>query len=120
MADQYTKDHPNVKINITVLDNQAFKDKLATVMQSGSPPDLFQSWGGGVLKQYADAGLVQDLTSAVKENGWGDSISPGALGLYSADGKVWGIPWDAGMVGFWYNKDLFKKAGIDNPPCHMG
>lgn len=117
LADAYMKEHPNVKINITVLDNQAFKDKLATVMQSGSPPDLFQSWGGGVLKQYADAGLVQDLTGAMKQNGWGDSISPGALGLYSVDGKVYGVPWDAGMVGFWYNKDLFKKAGIDNPPA---
>lgn len=117
LADQYMKDHPNVKVNITVLDNQAFKDKLATVMQSGNPPDLFQSWGGGVLKQYADAGLVQDLTAAMKQNGWGDSISSGALGLYSADGKVYGVPWDAGMVGFWYNKDLFKKAGIDNPPA---
>lgn len=117
MADDYMKDHPNVKINITVLDNQAFKDKLATVMQSGNPPDLFQSWGGGVLKQYADAGLVQDLTDAVKKNGLVDQLSPGAVGLYSADGKIYGIPWDAGMVGFWYNKDLFKKAGIDAPPA---
>ncbi len=116
LADDYMKDHPNVKINITVLENQAFKDKLATVMQSGSPPDLFQSWGGGVLKQYADAGLVQDLTDAMKKDGWGDSLSGGALTLYSADGKIYGVPWDAGMVGFWYNKDLFKKAGIDTPP----
>src|SRR5437879_6433079 len=41
LAKQYTKAHPNVKINITVLENQAFKQKLTTVMQSGSPPDLF-------------------------------------------------------------------------------
>lgn len=117
MADDYVKAHPNVKINITVLDNQAFKDKLTTVMQSGSPPDLFQSWGGGVLKEYADAGLVQDLTDPLKKNGLADQLSPGALTLYSADGKIWGIPWDAGLVGFWYNKDLFKKAGIDAPPA---
>lgn len=117
MADDYTAQHPNVKINITVLENQAFKDKLATVMQSGNPPDLFQSWGGGVLKQYADAGLVQDLTDSLKKNGLADQLSPGALGLYSADGKIYGIPWDAGMVGFWYNKDLFAKAGITTPPA---
>ena len=28
-------------------------------MQSGNPPDLFQSWGGGTLAQQVDAGLVQ-------------------------------------------------------------
>ena len=31
---------------------------------AGSPPDLFQSWGGGVLKQQVDAGLVKDITAA--------------------------------------------------------
>ena len=109
--------HPNVKVNITVLENEAFKQKLATAMQSGSPPDIFQSWGGGVLSQYADAGLVQDLTPAMQKDGWGDSISAGPLSLYTVKDKVYGVPWDAGMVGFWYNKDLFKKAGIESPPA---
>ena len=53
LANAYVKDHPNVSIEITVLENEAFKAKLATAMQSGNPPDLFQSWGGGVLSQYA-------------------------------------------------------------------
>ena len=25
------------------------------------------------------------------------------------------MPWNVGMVGFWYNKDLFTQAGIDAP-----
>ena len=40
-------------IEITVLENEAFKQKLTTAMQSGDPPDIFQSWGGGVLYEYA-------------------------------------------------------------------
>jgi raffinose/stachyose/melibiose transport system substrate-binding protein len=86
-------------------------------MQSGSPPDIFQSWGGGVLKQYGDAGLVQDLTPALAENGWGDSFQPGPLSLYTFDGQTFGVPWNAGMVGFWYNKNLFEQAGIAQPPA---
>lgn len=116
LATTYVKSHPNVSIEITVLENQAFKDKLVTVMQSGNPPDLFQSWGGGVLTQYAQAGLIQDLTGALQQNGWGDSFQPAPLGLYKVGDKYYGVPWDAGMVGFWYNKALFKKAGIDAPP----
>jgi raffinose/stachyose/melibiose transport system substrate-binding protein len=117
LANAFVQDHPDVSIEITVLENEAFKAKLATAMQSGSPPDIFQSWGGGVLKQYADAGLVQDLTPSFQENNWGASFQPGPLSLYTFDGKSYGVPWNAGMVGFWYNKALFKQAGIDAPPA---
>jgi raffinose/stachyose/melibiose transport system substrate-binding protein len=117
LANTFVKDHPDVSIEITVLENEAFKAKLATAMQSGSPPDIFQSWGGGVLKQYAEAGLVQDLTPSFQENNWGASFQPGPLSLYTFEGKTYGVPWNAGMVGFWYNKALFKQAGIDAPPA---
>jgi raffinose/stachyose/melibiose transport system substrate-binding protein len=117
LANAFVQQHPDVSIEITVLENEAFKAKLATAMQSGSPPDIFQSWGGGVLKQYADAGLVQDLTPSLPDNNWGASFQPGPLSLYTFDGKTYGVPWNAGMVGFWYNKTLFKQAGIDAPPA---
>lgn len=117
LANDFVAKNPDVSIEITVLENEAFKSKLATSMQSGSPPDIFQSWGGGVLKQYADAGLVQDLTPALGQNGWGESFNSGPLSLYTFDGKSYGVPWNAGMVGFWYNKALFEQAGIAQPPA---
>ena len=49
-AKEYMAAHPNVKINITVLENEAFKSKLTTTMQGGKVPDIFQSWGGGTLQ----------------------------------------------------------------------
>src|SRR5690242_13373688 len=63
LADDYVAANPNVEIEITVLENEAFKQKIATAMQSGEPPDVFQSWGGGVLFEYADAGLVKDISA---------------------------------------------------------
>ncbi|GHO76822.1 ABC transporter substrate-binding protein [Ktedonobacter sp. SOSP1-85] len=116
LAKQYTKDHPNVKINITVLENQAFKQKLTTVMQSGSPPDLFHTWGGGVLFQYAKAGLVQDIGSYFQDD-WGKSFDQGVLNsVYSDGGKYYAVPVDNGAIAFWYNKALFAKAGITKTP----
>jgi len=115
VADAYMADHPNVAIEITVMDNEQFKQKLATVMQSGEPPDLFQSWGGGVMNAYAEGGLLKDITSDI-EGEWKDSFAPGPLAVYSYNGKQYGVPWDMGMVGFWYNKALFAQAGIDAPP----
>jgi len=117
-ADDYMATHPNVDIQITVLENEAFKTKLTTVMQSGEPPDIFQSWGGGVMNDYANAGLLQDITPALDADGgaWRNTFATGALGVYAYKGENYGVPWDMGMIGFWYNKELFAKAGIATPP----
>jgi raffinose/stachyose/melibiose transport system substrate-binding protein len=117
LARTYVAQHPNVSISITVLENQEFKTRLAAAMRAGTPPDIFHSWGGGVLKQYGEAGLAQDLTPALAENGWGKSFHAGPLSLYTFNGKAYGVPADAGLVGFWYNKALFKQAGIEEPPA---
>ena len=114
VADAYTAAHPNVKINITVLENEAFKTKLATQIQAGDIPDLFQSWGGGIMAAQADAGALKDITSDIAS--WKDTINPGALSIYQYNGKQYGVPWDMGMIGFWYNKDAFTKAGITAVP----
>src|SRR5690606_12264235 len=105
-----------LQIEITVLENEAFKSKLATSMQSGEPPDVFQSWGGGVLYEYANAGLVRDITEQLAQDGWGGSFVPSALALYGQDGQTFGVPWRTGMIGVWYRKSLFEQAGIEAPP----
>jgi raffinose/stachyose/melibiose transport system substrate-binding protein len=112
---QYEADHPNVKINVTVLENEAFKSKLTTTMQGGKVPDIFQSWGGGTLKEQADAGLVKDITEPTQA--WIGDLNPAGVGLYQIDGKQYGVPFNLGMVGVWYRKSLFEKAGIDGPPA---
>ena len=37
--------------------------------------------------------------------------------MANIDGKQYGLPYNFGMVGFWYNKDLFEQAGIAAPPA---
>ena len=115
-ADAYMKLHPDVQVQITVLENEAFKSKLTTVMQSGSPPDLFHSWGGGTMAEYAKAGLLKDISKSVKGTAFGNSMAPGGWQVYSYDGKNYGAPFDMGAITFWYNKDLLAKAGYNTFP----
>ena len=114
-ADEFMEANPHVTINITVMENEAFKAALQTNLQAGDVPDLFQSWGGGGLREQVDAGLVQDITEL--SSGFIGNLTEGAVGLYQVDGAQYGIPFNLGMVGFWYNKDLFAQAGIDAPPA---
>ena len=78
IADEFTAANPRCRpIEITVLENEAFKTKLTTAMQAGDPPDVFQSWGGGVLYQYAEAGLVRDITDAPRDGRLGRVVQSG-------------------------------------------
>ena len=115
LAKEYQASHPGVTIKITPLENEAFKAKLTTVTQAGNPPDIFQTWGGGVLQQQVDAGLVKDLTADVEP--WIGNLTEPSRQPYQIDGKTYGVPFDHGMVGFWYNKALFAKAGVSAPPA---
>lgn len=115
MARQFEAAHPGVTIEITPLENEAFKTKLTTVIQAGDPPDIFHTWGGGVLAQQADAGMVKDLTDGV--GAWRDTLIPTALDSYTVDQKTYASPVDTGMVGFWYNKELLERAGLSAPPA---
>jgi raffinose/stachyose/melibiose transport system substrate-binding protein len=115
LADEYTAEHPNVTIDIQVNENEAFKTKLTTLLQQGDVPDLFQTWGGGGLRQQVEAGLVKDITADIAS--WKDTINAGALSMYEVDGKNYGIPFDLGLVGFWYNTKSFEDAGITTPPA---
>jgi len=121
LADAYTKLHPNVTFDITPLENEAFKSKLVTVMQAGDPPDLFHSWGGAVLWTYAKAGLTRNIAPQLTADSstWkGSFAAQSALELYGQNGAYYGVPFDWGAVGVFYNKALFKKAGLDpdKPP----
>jgi raffinose/stachyose/melibiose transport system substrate-binding protein len=115
LAKQYHTQHPDITIKITALENEAYKAKLTTVTQSGGAPDIFHTWGGGVLQQQVQAGLVKDITGDIAS--WSDTLSPISKQPYQLDGKTYAVPFDIGMVGFWYNKALFKKAGIAAPPA---
>ncbi|MGI5486798.1 extracellular solute-binding protein [Microtetraspora malaysiensis] len=114
-AKAYEAAHPNVTIKNVPIENEAFKAKIATATQSGKAPDIYATWGGGVLQQQIDAGLVKDLSADTAS--WIGNFTPASLQAYQFDGKTYAIPDDIGMVGFWYNKALFAKAGITEPPA---
>ncbi|WBO67655.1 extracellular solute-binding protein [Streptomyces camelliae] len=115
LAKKFEAQNPKVKIKIVQLENDAYKSKMTALIASGKLPDIFHTWGGGVLKQQVEAGLVEDLTDRTKP--WADGLLSVAKQPYLIDGKLYGVPFDIGMIGFWYNKALFKQAGISEPPA---
>lgn len=104
--------HPDVDVKFEYLANEAYKQKLPTLLQSDARPDIYYSWGGGVLRDQAKAGFVEDITSQVGDE-WAKTYSPAGIKAFTVDGKIVGAPMNATEVVFWTNLALAKKAGID-------
>ncbi|MFH8610057.1 extracellular solute-binding protein [Streptomyces sp. NPDC018029] len=114
-AKAFEAEHPDVRIKLVTMENDAYKSKMTALTSSGKLPDIYHTWGGGVLEQQVDAGLVEELTPSIKP--WADTLMPASLKPYEIDGKTYAVPFEIGAVGFWYNKALFAEAGIETPPA---
>jgi raffinose/stachyose/melibiose transport system substrate-binding protein len=116
VADGYHAAHPDVTISVDPIQNEQFQTKVPLALQSDSPPGVYQQWGGGQEASQIKSGKVLDLSSAV--SGWIGTLGKAVEG-WQVDGKQYGVPYDLHVVGFWYRKDLFAKAGIGTPPATM-
>ena len=59
-----------------------------------------------------------DITKYVNALPYKSALSPGHLKLATANGQYFGVPYLADLSVLWYNKTLFKKAGLNpnDPP----
>jgi raffinose/stachyose/melibiose transport system substrate-binding protein len=115
VADDFHKLHPNVTVKPVPIQNEQLQNtKIPLALQSNDPPDIFQQWGGGALGTQVQAGKVGNITKYTKP--W-ISLIGGAAAGWQYKGQQYGIPYNLGVVGFWYNKALFAKAGISSPPA---
>jgi raffinose/stachyose/melibiose transport system substrate-binding protein len=112
-AKKYESTHPGVKIDWQFLENEAFKAKLPTLMQSKDRPSAFHSWGGGVMYEQVSAGVCKDITAEIAEGGFNETFYPAAAQNFVVDGKAYGVPNNLAPMVFWYNKELCQKAGVD-------
>jgi len=111
VARDFEAKNPGVKIEMQFLENEAYKAKAPTLLQSRDRPHIIYSWAGGVLKAQVDAGVLEDITAQVTP--YKDQLSTAAVKAFTVDGKIYGLPHTVSQVGFMYNKELFAKAGVD-------
>lgn len=120
ILDEFKEKHPEVTIiDDSQGDESAFNNILSTDIASGTMANIFRIQGVANLSEYIDNGLILDMKPYLEEDPeWGDGFTEGALSYYQVPGKdgVYGIPMESGLIGVYYNKDLFEKAGISTFP----
>ena len=98
------------------LENEAFKAKLTTAHPVRATRPTSSRPGAAACSSSRSTRAWSRTSPPTSPPGRHACCRP-SLQPYQFDGKTYGVPFDIGMVGFWYNKELFAKAGITAPPA---
>jgi raffinose/stachyose/melibiose transport system substrate-binding protein len=110
---EYEAAHPGVTVEFPVLENEAFKSKLTTLLQSPDAPDFFHSWGGGVFEEQAKAGVLRPIDDLLSQEAK-DAVGQAGIAHFTAsDGHIYGIARNVQGVMIWYNRKLLADGGVD-------
>ncbi len=90
------------------------KQVLANDLQAGKPPATFQAHAGAELRDYINAGQVDDVSQLYKDYGLDKAFPQNLIDNLTVDGKIYSIPANIHRANVvWANPAVLKKANID-------
>jgi multiple sugar transport system substrate-binding protein len=120
MVAQWNSAHPKEKVTAQEIPaGKTSEEVIGAAITAGNAPCLVFNTSPAAVPQFQKQGGLVALDSFKGAKSYIEARSGGSADQYqSPDGKFYQIPWKQNPVMIFYNKDLFKKAGInaDNPP----
>lgn len=115
IIDEYMAENPNVTIEVEALDEEAYKTKFKAYSMEGMP-DVVNIWGQpSFLDEVLDAGVLAELNEA----DYADyGFISGSLDGFKKDGKLYGLPRNTDVAGFYYNEKMFQDNGWEIPTTY--
>ena len=102
------------KVEFVAADTEAHSKNMKLAAQDGTLPEIVHL-DSAEAPEYNEAGYLLDLADFLKENTDVDDALNGMEDAFAADGVQYGLPYQCNVQGFFYNKDLFDKAGVAYP-----
>jgi multiple sugar transport system substrate-binding protein len=120
MKDLYKKfeaAHPNIKVKFVNIPSEGASQKLTTQIAGGNPPDSAYL-DSGTVADFASRGALVNLDNYVKRTPTvkPDDFVESFKGSTEYEGHMFALPFDGESTGLFYRTDLFKAAGITEPP----
>lgn len=109
-AEEYQKEHPDVKFEFEEMGTDQVYKKLSTSLATGNGIADIVQIEGEMLAGYADKfpeGFL-DMSDVVDE----EDYLPAKIAEVSYKDKIHAFPWDAGPEGLFYRTDYFEQAGV--------
>lgn len=116
MVKNYEAKNTNVKIEFVGIPFADIKQQTFVMASTGNAPDIIQTfpaWFGS----YAASDIITPLDDLMGKS-YVDDLMPSFKEDFSYNGKLMGVPWAPTPYILYYNKELFKKAGLpDKAPA---
>jgi sn-glycerol 3-phosphate transport system substrate-binding protein len=116
MVDQFEAQNPDINVNAIYAGNyNDARVKALAALQSGSPAQLSVMFSIDIheLRNLEAIVAFDDVVSTNEEREWLNSFYPALMENGNADGKTWGVPFQRSTIVMYYNKDMFRAAGLD-------
>lgn len=115
---QFEKANPGITVKQVTVPYDSFRTKIAAAIPAGEGPDVVQLFYGW-LDDYIAARLIQPLPK--------DKFDPAAIDReffpfvqgMKRDGQYYALPTAVRALALFWNRKLFKQAGIAGPPATL-
>jgi len=123
LIDKFETEHPNIQIEAQYIPSgDALIQKLITAIRSKTAPDI--SWlHSDFLEDLVEADAIYKMEDFINgSNGLAEGeiedIYPALIQFSSWRGTLYSLPMEATNLALIYNKEMFRKAGLDpeQPP----
>jgi sn-glycerol 3-phosphate transport system substrate-binding protein len=121
-AADFEKENPGIKLR--PIYSGSYQESIAkalTAVKSGEPPVTSILLSTDMFTLIDEDAIVpfDDLIKTREDRDWLKSFYPAFMENSQTGGKTWGIPFQRSTIVLYYNKDLFKEAGLDpnKPPA---
>ncbi len=119
-ANEFNASQTEIHVNPVLVSGSGIQGttqgKFLTSVTSGQVPDAVLYWGQDVIPGLAGLGALEPLDGYFAAAGLKpSSINPAALNAMKVDGKTYGLPQMSSDLMLYYNKAMFKAAGLQPP-----
>jgi len=112
-------DRKNADVNVKVVGG-INDDKITAAIRSGNVPDVVSSFTSANVGSYCKSGAWIDLKPMLQKDKINVDMFPKTTQYYTQyNGKRCALPFLADVYGLYYNKKMFKAAGLKGPPKTM-
>ena len=105
--------NPDVDVVLQNFDHEGYKTAIRNFLTADSP-DLANWYAGNRMAPFVNAGQFMDVSDVWEANGLSDSLASAKASM-TIDGNQWGVPYTYYQWGIYYNRDVYKAAGVEVP-----
>ncbi len=121
IVDDFEQANPDISVNAIYAGNyNDARVKALAALKSGDPAQLSVMFSIDVHELIDLDAIVpfDDVVTTQEEKDWLGSFYPALMENGKVEGKTYGVPFQRSTIVMYYNKDMFRAAGLDpeKPP----